>query len=1132
MESAMRNGPHAVELSASDLAGHLGCRHLTTPHLGAPKGELDPPVWYAPGLAARQDRGLELERLYLDHLRAQGLAVSLPDPDDDSPALERTLAAMRAGAEVIYQATLARDRWRGRADFLQRTAAPSDLGAWSYEVVDAKLARRTRAGTILQLCLYSEMVGALQGLLPARMYVVTPAELRPVPYPVHDYLAYHRLMQRRLTVAVEAAAAGRESYPDPTAQCDFCRWWRRCDGRRRDDDHLSFVAGIARLQIDELRGRGVVTLAALAEMPMPLEPKPARGAEETYQRVRDQARVQLEGRRCSAPVHEALTIIEAQGLCRLPEPSAGDIFLDFEGDPYVGSAGLEYLLGYATATGEEPRYLARWALDAGAERAAFEAFIDFAMARLERWPDLHIYHFAPYEPAALKRLMGRYATREDELDRLLRARRFVDLHRIVKQSLRASVERYALKELEVFYGFERAVELRTASSHLRALERALELGEAHQVPAATRSAIEGYNRDDCISAMRLRDWLERLRAERIAAGADIPRPALEEGAPPEALSERQERVQALYERLVAEVPDDAEERSEEQQARWQLANLLDWHRREKKAVWWEYFRLRDLPDEDLLGERAALAGLEPVGRVATPKRSVVDRYRFPPQDCEIRRGDELHHEDRRAGKVEAIDVAACTIDILKGPAIADLHPAAVFSHSNINDDVKRDALLRLGEWVAEHGIDAAGPHRAARDLLLRRPPRPVLDQPAGVESDEIGRRWVTALDRSTLPVQGPPGAGKTYAGARMITALVRAGRKIGITALGHEVIRNLLQEVVRAAEMEHTAVRCLRKVNELSDPPDAGIREVTDNGAVLAALAAGEVDVVAGTPWLWAREELGETLDVLFVDEAGQLALADVLAVAQAARNLVLLGDPQQLRQPQQGSHPDGADVSALEHLLAGHATIPAGRGLFLDSTWRLHPAICAFTSELFYEGRLHARPNLERQLLDGPTVFVGAGLWLVPVEHTGNQSSAPEEVERVAALVAELTAGGVHWTDSRAGRRPLQHADILLIAPFNAQVAALRARLPDVRVGTVDKFQGQEAPVVICSLATSSPEEAPHGMDFLYSLNRLNVAVSRARTACILVASPRLFEPDCRTPAQMRLANAFCRYLEMARTI
>jgi superfamily I DNA and/or RNA helicase len=305
-----------------------------------------------------------------------------------------------------------------------------------------------------------------------------------------------------------------------------------------------------------------------------------------------------------------------------------------------------------------------------------------------------------------------------------------------------------------------------------------------------------------------------------------------------------------------------------------------------------------------------------------------------------------------------------------------------------------------------------------------------------------------------------------------------------------------------------------------------------DNGAILGEIRSGAAQVAAGTAWLWAREEFFEAVDVLFVDEAGQLTLADVLAVSQAAKNLVLLGDPQQLGQPLQGSHPEGTDVSALEHILGEHKTIPAAQGLFLEHTWRLHPRICDFTSELFYEDRLRPRPNLERQVLDGPTPLAGAGLWFMPVPHQGNQTSSPEEVERVVGLVGHLTAGGVHWTDQANDRRPLRLSDILIIAPYNAQVAALKARLPEARIGTVDKFQGQEAPVVICSLTTSSPEEAPRGMEFLYSPNRLNVAVSRAKTACVLVGSPALFEPECRSPGQMRLANAFCRYLELAETL
>ncbi|HEX5080237.1 MAG TPA: TM0106 family RecB-like putative nuclease [Geminicoccaceae bacterium] len=1078
-----------------------------------------------------QERGLALEQLYLDRLRAQGLAIV--DVGEGGARVERTVGAMRAGAAVIYQATLRSDRWHGRADFLRRVERPSRLGGWSYEVLDAKLARETRAGTILQLCLYSHMVGEIQGRLPEQMHVVTPGEpLRCEPYRVADFLAYHRLVQRRLVAAAGEGGSSR-SYPDPVPQCDVCRWWQACDRRRRDDDHLCLVAGISKLQIGELGRWGVGTLAGLAALPLPLQRRPSRGAPETYERIREQARLQYQARRAGRPLHEVLLVGEGQGLCSLPEPSQGDVFLDFEGDPFVRTGGLEYLLGWSAGLPERPEYRGSWAFDPAAERAMFEAFIDFVTERWRQFPGLHIYHFAPYEPAALKRLMGRYATRENELDRLLRAERFVDLHAVVRQAVRASVERYSLKDLEVLYQFERVIPLGEAGLHRRAFERALELGAPQAVPDEIRSAVEAYNRDDCLSTMRLRDWLEALRRSLVDAGQAIPRPQLQQGDPSDAVDERQQRVQELYERLAGDVPPDPNGRHPEQQARWLLANLLDWHRREKKASWWEYFRLLGLGEEELLEERAALAGLEFADRVATPKKSVVDRYTFPPQECEIREGDGLRDRDgRRFAKVEAIDVATRWIEIRKGPSVAAEHRSALFRHDDIDDKVKREALMRLGQWVAAHGIDAPGAFRAGRDLLLRRPPRPGAGIAAGEDALGAARGWVEALDHSVLPIQGPPGAGKTYTGARMITSLVRAGRKVGVTALSHKVIRNLLDEVVKAAEAEHTPLRCVQKVGDPSEEPHDSIAEINDNGAILDELQSGAAQVAAGTAWLWAREEFFEAVDVLFVDEAGQLTLADVLAVSQAAKSLVLLGDPQQLGQPLQGSHPEGTDVSALQHILAEHQTMPAARGLFLDHTWRLHPRICDFTSELFYEGRLAARPNLDRRVLDGPTPFAGAGLWFVPVPHEGNQSSSPEEVERVAELVAGLTAGGVHWTDERNDRRPLQLSDILIIAPYNAQVAALKARLPAARVGTVDKFQGQEAAVVVCSLTTSSLEEAPRGMEFLYSPNRLNVAVSRAKTACVLVGSPALFEPECRSPAQMRLANAFCRYLELAQTL
>jgi superfamily I DNA and/or RNA helicase len=287
--------------------------------------------------------------------------------------------------------------------------------------------------------------------------------------------------------------------------------------------------------------------------------------------------------------------------------------------------------------------------------------------------------------------------------------------------------------------------------------------------------------------------------------------------------------------------------------------------------------------------------------------------------------------------------------------------------------------------------------------------------------------------------------------------------------------------------------------------------------------------VAAGTAWLWARPDAFQSIDVLFIDEAAQMSLADVLAASQAAKGIVLLGDPRQLEQPMQGSHPEGTDVSALTHILGAHATIPPDRGLFLEETWRLHPEICDFTSELFYESRLHSRPGLELQTIKSNSRISGSGLRFLPVVHEGNQSSSPEEADQIRDLVAEILGSNATWIDREGSERAVGLNDILIIAPYNAQVFELQDRIPGGRIGTVDKFQGQEAPIVIYSITTSSYLDAPRGMEFLYSSNRLNVATSRARAVFILVGSPAVFEAECRTPRQMQLANAFCRYLEMA---
>ena len=281
---------------------------------------------------------------------------------------------------------------------------------------------------------------------------------------------------------------------------------------------------------------------------------------------------------------------------------------------------------------------------------------------------------------------------------------------------------------------------------------------------------------------------------------------------------------------------------------------------------------------------------------------------------------------------------------------------------------------------------------------------------------------------------------------------------------------------------------------------------------------------------MWADDAATGAVDLLFVDEAGQFSLANALAVAPAADSLVLLGDPRQLAQPQKASHPDDVEVSALAHVLGECETMPSALGVFMPETWRLAPRVCDFTSELFYGGRLRPVEALVNQRIADAGELDGAGLWWIPVEHDGNRSAADEEVVVIESLVAELLCAA--WIDKDGARRPVSPPDLRVVAPYNAQVNRLAACLEPlgVPVGTVDRFQGQTCAVVIYSMATSRPEDAPRGMEFLYSLNRLNVATSRARCAAFIVASPALTEPQCRTPRQMQLANGLCRFVELAR--
>ncbi len=1140
-----------VILSATDLVGYLACDHLATLELGRVVGRWERPIRRDdPTIELIQAKGDLHEAAYLAELRVSGKSVveipkgELRTPDDLRAAQAQTLQAMRDGADVVFQATFFDGRWRGHADFLfKRDDRPSPgLGSWSYDIADTKLARSVKGGAIIQMCVYAALLEGLQGIAPEWLEVITGDRVRH-PYRTAGFAAYFRSVKARFEARVAAGLDGpaAPTYPDPVDHCRICSWYPMCIQRRRDDDHPSIVAGLGRLDTERLQRAGVATLTGLAELPDGAAIKDLRAAR--LDRLRTQARLQLHEQRTGERVWELAEPDPdepGRGLAALPEPSPWDLFFDIEADPWATDVGLEYLLGVVETVDGKPVYQAIWATDQDEERLAFQRFLDLVTDRLDAHPDMHVYHYGGYEAGAIKRLMARHGVGQEQVDRLLRGDVLVDLLNVVRQGIRGSVESYSLKQVEKSYMPVREGPVTEAGFSVVAFETWL-----RERDGTILDGIADYNRDDCVSTYLLREWLEGWRTEAVERwpAFDWARPVTVDGAPSEGVSGWLRDVAARESALI----DAASDEPDPDLAAGQrlLADLLDWHRREEKSQWWRWYELRnDLTVEQLVNERDALAGLTFMDETTGARNMVQRRYRFEPQDHGFDPGDSAIDRDtgKGAGTIVDIDDVQGIVTLKRSAAAAWPHPLALIGEAPIDSVVLKRAMLRVADAALEDGIDGQGAFRAVRDLILRRAPRGTVGPSGGAlqrpNEDVTGAaiRLGHELASGILPIQGPPGTGKTYTAARMILDLVADGRTVGVTAQSHKTISNLLEAVGEALQSSHRwrTPRVLQRAGPDNDHA-AHLPFVTlaDNAEVEAALAGRTVDIVAGTPWLFARPGLEAAVDVLVVDEAGQMSTANVVAMGTSARSIVLVGDPNQLPMVSQGVHPEGAERSALEHLVGRDAvTVAPERGLFLGLTRRLHPAVDRYISRTFYDGLLDAHPDTARQLLGGDDTLSGAGLRWVPVAHTANGPRSREEATVVADLVERLI--GRTWTSSAGITRALTLEDVIIVAPYNAQVAEIQAALVGRlghrgNVGTVDKFQGREGVVSIFSMASSSREDAPRDMGFLYSRNRLNVAVSRARSLAIVVASPRLLEAGCRTPEQMHALDALCAFVEMA---
>lgn len=1122
--------------SASDLSNFLACEHLTA---------LDRLALHDPGLRDLrvppdegtqliQQKGIAHEKAYLARLRAEGRQViDIAQTDDPAASVERTHAAMRDGVEVIYQAALAHGNLAGYADFLIRVT-PAGAGVPAqYEALDTKLARSPQAKFLVQLAFYSRLLERAQGQLPERMHIVL-GDQSVASYRSVDVVHYYDgLLARYQGEVARLDAGGTPAYPHPRAHCDMCSWRKVCEQRREDDDHLSLVANITRPQIDKLRAAGIHRLAQLAQLPD--ASTVPQVATETLARLRAQARLQHQARTTGQRIHELLPVVpeSGRGFLRLPAPDAGDLFFDMEGNP-LEAGGLEYLFGVGYREGKAWHFKGFWAHDRQEERQAFEDFMDFVTARRVQYPNAHIYHYANYEESALKRLACAHATRVQEVDDLLRQGALVDLYKVVREALRISEPNYSIKSVERFYRPQRSGQVQNAGASIVYYERWRETQDPQWL-----DAIEAYNRDDVESTGQLHQWLLQLRPAELfwRPAMQVPAAQADEGnetpAPSTRTQQLEERLARYHAQMIAPLPADRSAWQPEHALTELVYLLLDFHRRAKKPQLWAFYARRDMELDELLDDPECLAGLtlDPTKPPYRDLRSFVYTYRVPSQETKL-------HDGAKCTRCDTSDpVGTLTYDADAG--IASLRMAA-------NRDAPPPQLSLGPEWptdadsivdslflFADSHIAGNGQYPALKAFLRREPPRlhgHVPGQPLIAPGQDVTAGAVAAacrLNDSYLYVQGPPGAGKTYTGARMVAALLHEGRRVGILSNSHKAINLLMGAAMAQARALGLTPRAVKKASK--DNPDSHmslvdptVQDVWSNGDVLS----GSPSLVGGTAWLFADARLAGQIDTLFVEEAGQVSLANLVAAGTCARNIILLGDQMQLPQPIQGVHPGRSGESALDYLLDGASTLAADQGIFLPTSWRMHPAVCGFISEAVYEGRLLPAPtNKARTLvLDGQAhpLLRPAGIVHAPVEHEGCRQSS--EVE--ARLILELYRSALtqHYTDTDGSVHPMEPANILVVAPYNAQVNLLRRILPDgAQVGTVDKFQGQEAQLVLVSMTTSSGQDLPRNIEFLYSKNRLNVAISRAKCLTIVVANPKLFSVGCSTPQEVVLVNMLC---------
>ena len=1075
----------------------------------------------------RLEKGLIHEKDYFNELSKKYKKIKNIKKLKDLPKEEKikeTIQALKNGYELVYGGWLASGNWRGELDFLEiNKTVKSNFGDWSYEIIDTKNTSKVKKDHIYQISLYSFLLKEAQGILPKNFYILLKDKKKEI---VRIGEVYDIFLEQKLSFENFVKNDLNRKKLEKVSYCSFRDLQEFCEKEWINQKHLNQVLGNNKNNIKRLNEAGIKNFSELSK----LDPKKKIEGlkDETKIKLINQAKLQIDAHTEGVIKFKFIEENFAlnKGFNLLPEPAPGDLFFDLEGvQDYVYSGRLEYLFGIFYEENEKKVFKSFWAHNREEEKQSLIKFFEFTKAHFKKYPKAKIYHYAPYEITALERLTSIHKVHGVDYDHYLNLGKFVDLFRVVKQGIYVSQKSYSIKDIEKYYDFKRTGEILKGD-----VSEEFYIQWMHNNDKRLLDKIEDYNKQDCESTFRLRKWLLRIKPKQTKWF--VPEKEKIELRPfEETLLEFQEKFENF--------------KSKHNKISKLLSDVIGFYNREQKPQWRQHFDRKDLSDSDLMDDRECIGNMKLVS-VFQDKRSLVYKYIFPEQEYKLKEGRTCiianNTDPERsdyAGKIQELDQIKRSLLLRKGVS---------------KEDKQLPKILSIGEKVMEHArfenlnkniyrfcdnvLEKKDGYNAIKDFINRDIPK-IKGIKKGEKiiktekyDDEIPK-IILNLQNSYLYLQGPPGSGKTYQSANAIIELLKNNKKIAVTANSHKVIHNLLERVENLANNQKYVFKGLKMGNPDNDDTfyDGNLIKTDKNEKhYIDGLKDNKILLYAGTKYHLSQWYYQNKLDYLFVDEASQISVADLIALGGIAKNIVLVGDQQQLGQPTQGSHPNDSGKSVLDYLLEDSDTISPDKGIFLNKTFRLHPNINSFTSENFYEDRLLVNENNINRKIEYKknSIIKNEGIHTVLMKHQDRSQTSVEEFEIIKKIMDQVM--GCKFIDFDKTERKISIDDILIVSPFNAQVNFLKARLnKGARCGTIDKYQGIEAPITIISMTSSSVDDLPRNKKFFFNRNRLNVAISRAQCSSVILLNPKLLESAPNDYEEFKLMNYFQKLMKYA---